>query len=51
MNNSLKHEFWKLPQEQLKKLNSPVSVKETELIVKNFPTKSPDVNALIDEFY
>lgn len=51
MKNSLKDKFLKLAQEQLENLNSPISMKEIEFIVKNFPTKNPCLNGLIDEFY
>lgn len=48
--NSLKDT--KLTSEEINKLNSFVSVKDTEFIVLNLPTKkTPGPNVFTDEFY
>lgn len=41
-----------MTQEELENLNSPISMREIEFIIKNFPiNKIPCLDSLINEFY
>lgn len=52
MKNYLKDKLPKLPQEERQDLNSPGSIKEIELAVENFPTKTtPCPQGSTDKFY
>lgn len=47
-----KHKFSKLTLEELENLNSPISIKEIKLIIKNFATsKTLCLDGLVEELY